>query len=78
MYFVKIDDLLFPRFPGPEGKTAGSPGMLTLKNIKRYKQGWGIGDGSAPQSQNPLLRGMPPTSSRQAPPLVVTMGTTGV
>jgi hypothetical protein len=87
MYFEKIGELLYLRCPGPEGKTAGSPGILTLKGIKRYKEGWGIGGGGGqqqgqphrpPNSQNPILRGIPATSARTSPPLVVTMGTSGV
>lgn len=81
MYYVKIGELLYLRCPGSGGKTAGSPGMLTPKNIKRFEAGTGIGaetQGQPPRSQNPILRGVPTTSARTSPPLVTMMGTSGV
>lgn len=71
MYFVKVGELCYLRFPGM-GKSAKSSGLLSLKNIQKFRKG------TKYTSQNPLLRGIPATSARQAPPLVVTMGTTGV
>lgn len=72
MYYVKIGGLLYLRCPGGIPKTASSSGMLTPENITNYRRD------TPYQSENPLLRGIPATSSRTAPPLVVTMGTSGV
>lgn len=72
MYFVKIGELLFLRCPGMADKTAGDfgAGILSLRNIKRLR--------SRRRSNNPILRGIPPTAARTSPPLVTTMGTSGV
>lgn len=71
MYYEKLKELLFLRDQGTY-KAASPGGLLSAENRAKYT-------GSAPyQSENPLLRGIPATSSRTAPPLVVTMGTSGV
>ena len=81
MYFVKIGELLYLRCPGLAEKTAEAPGMLSIDSIKQYKDVSGT-DKRQPRrpanSRNPILRGMPATSARTAPPLVVTLGTSGV
>lgn len=78
MYFVKMGGLLFLRCPGLPGKTAAEGGgLLDMNNIQRYRDSLQKGNRGY-TSSNPVLKGIPPTSSRTAPPLVVTMGTSGV
>lgn len=71
MYFVKVGTLMYPRCTGGERNPTGLLSMESiLKNAAVIE--------SARRSENPILRGIPATSSRTSPPLVVTMGTAGV
>jgi hypothetical protein len=71
MHFGKLGNLMDPRNAGGEGNPRG---LLNVESILKNA----AATECARRSENPILRGIPATSSRTSPPLVVTMGTTGV
>jgi hypothetical protein len=71
MHYERLREMLWLREQGVP-KMASPKGLLSPENLSQYT-------GDVPyRSENPLLRGIPATSSRTSPPLVVTMGTSGV
>lgn len=71
MYFVKVGTKMYPQFSEEE---RNSKGLLSKESILKNASALE----TARRSENPILRGIPATSSRTSPPLVVTMGTAGV